>query len=110
MRKNNYGYHAESFVCDYLEAEGYQIVKRNYIADGGEADIIAVLDEYVCFVEIKYRTNGSGLEAAIDTKKQKRIIKSAEQYMRKTGCRLQPDSTLLMSVHITGKISVWNIF
>ena len=47
MRKNNYGYHAESFVCDYLEA-------------------------------------------AIDTKKQKRIIKSAEQYMRKTGCRLQP--------------------
>ena len=26
----------------------------------------------------------------IDTKKQKRIIKSAEQYMRKTGCRLQP--------------------
>lgn len=90
MRKSNYGFHAETFVCDYLETQGYQIMKRNYRADGGEADIIAALGGYICFVEIKFRTNGSSLETAIDRKKQKRIIKSAEQFMRKTGCGLQP--------------------
>lgn len=53
-------------------------------------DIIAVSGIYICFVEIKYRTNGSGLETAIDRKKQRRIIKAAEQFIRKTGCKLQP--------------------
>lgn len=73
-----------------MEKKGFEIVRRNYHADGGEADIIARYDDYICFVEIKYRTNGSGLETAIDRKKQRRIIKSAEQFLRKTGCKLQP--------------------
>lgn len=90
MKKSNFGNYAELFVCTHLESEGYKIVKRNYIANGGEVDIIAICGEYICFVEIKYRTNGSGLETAIDRKKQRRIIKSAEQFIRKTGCKLQP--------------------
>lgn len=90
MKKGNYGNYAEGFVCQYLENNGYEIVKRNFTASGGEIDIIAVFNQYICFVEIKYRTNGSGFETAIDRKKQRRVIKSAEQFIRKTGCKLQP--------------------
>ncbi len=90
MKRSNFGENAEMFVYHHLEKKGYKIVKRNYNADGGEADIIASFGEYICFVEIKYRTNGSNLETAIDRKKQRRIIKSAEQFIRKTGCKLQP--------------------
>ncbi len=90
MRKSELGNSAESFACDYLERNGYQIIRRNFRVSGGEIDIIAVKDNFVCFVEIKFRTNGSGLETAIDRKKQRRIVKSAEQFIRKTGCKLQP--------------------
>lgn len=90
MKRSNYGYHAESFVCGYLEEKGCSIIKRNFKAEGGEVDIVASAGNYICFVEIKYRTNGSCLEDAIDRKKQRRIIRSAEQFIRKTGCKLQP--------------------
>lgn len=90
MKKSNFGNYAEAFVCAHLEKNGYEVIKRNFRAEGGEVDVIAVKGFYICFVEIKFRTNGSGLETAIDRKKQRRIIKSAEHFIRKTGCKLQP--------------------
>lgn len=90
MKKNNYGRCAEEYVCVYLEQDGYAIIERNFKAKGGEVDIIAQKGYYICFVEIKYRINASGLETAIDRKKQRRIVKSAELYIRRTGCKLQP--------------------
>lgn len=90
MRKTDFGYYAEGFVCSSLEKDGYEIIRRNYRVRGGEIDIIAVKDIYICFVEVKYRTDGSSFETAIDRKKQRRIVKSAEEFMRKTGCELQP--------------------
>lgn len=99
MKKSNFGNFAEAFVCSHLEKKGCKILCRNFKAQGGEVDIIAETGGYICFVEIKFRTNGSGLETAIDRKKQRRIIKSAEQYIRKTGCKLQPrfDAALVSS-------------
>lgn len=99
MRKSNYGNTAEGFVCSYLENEGYEIISRNFCIKGGEIDVIAEYGNYICFVEIKYRTGGSGLETAIDRKKQRRIIKSAEEFIRKTGSMLQPrfDAALVSS-------------
>lgn len=90
MKKIDFGYYAESLVCRYLEENGYSLIRRNYRADGGETDIIAQYGKYICFVEVKYRTSGSGLETAIDRKKQRRIIRSAEHFLRKSGCMLQP--------------------
>ena len=90
MKKSDYGCYAEGFVCEYLEKEGYRIICRNFRVNGGEVDIIASLDEYICFVEIKYRTSGSGLETSIDRKKQRRLLKTAQQFIWKTDCRLQP--------------------
>lgn len=91
MRKNNYGHEWELKICSFLESKGMVIHERNYTVKGGETDIIAADGEYICFIEVKFRS-----ERAIDAyrsvgyKKQRRIIKSAEKYLYETDCRLQP--------------------
>ena len=46
MRKSELGNSAESFACDYLERNGYQIIRRNFRVSGGEIDIIAENGDY----------------------------------------------------------------
>ncbi|MCR5829551.1 MAG: YraN family protein [Lachnospiraceae bacterium] len=71
---------------------GYTIIEKNFYCKGGEIDIIAKDGEYLCFIEVKYRTDnsdGDPLEA-VDTRKIKRICKSAVFYMTRYG---YPDDT-----------------
>lgn len=68
---------------DYLAANGYQVLAMNYRCHMGEVDIVAKDGEYLCFVEVKYRTNyqlGSP-QHAVDMKKQKRICRVADYYL-----------------------------
>lgn len=91
MRKNNYGRDCELQVCRYIEEKGMKILARNFTVKGGETDIIAADSEYVCFIEIKFRKLGAvDAGRSVGIKKQKRIIKSAEKYLRETDCKLQP--------------------
>ena len=72
----------EKVACDYLRSLGYIILENNYIAHGGEIDVIAMDNNVMVFVEVKYRKDircGSPLEA-VTTIKQKRISKAAEYY------------------------------
>ncbi len=65
----------ERRVAEYLKANGYIIVKRNWRDRYGEIDIIAQKDKTLCFVEVKTRDEAaivSGLEA-VDYRKQRRI-------------------------------------
>ena len=51
----------------------------------GEIDIIGKNDGYICFIEVKFRSNknfGRAIEA-IDLKKQKTIIKISKIYISK---------------------------
>jgi putative endonuclease len=91
MKRNNYGRDWELQICRYIELKGMKILARNFTVKGGEADIIAKDAGYVCFIEIKFRNSGS-IDAgrSVGTKKQLRIIKSAEKYLRETDCQLQP--------------------
>lgn len=91
MRKNNYGHDFELQIYRYIEKAGMKILARNYTVKGGEADIIAADTEYVCFIEIKFRKlNAVDIGRSVGIKKQRRIIKSAEKYLRETDCKLQP--------------------
>ena len=91
MRKNNYGHDIELQICRYIENEGMKILVRNYTVKGGETDIIAVDGEYICFIEIKFRKREAvEISRSVGIKKQRRIIKSAEKYLRETDCKLQP--------------------
>ena len=82
----------EDKAADYLTRKGYQIVDRNYHAQGGEIDIVAKKDlplltgegteEVYILVEVKTRRSNQYGEAkdAVEWWKLKRIIKASTHY------------------------------
>lgn len=74
----------EQMAGKYLERQGYEILEYNYRSRNGEVDIVAKQEEYLVFVEVKYRKDegkGYPLEA-ISLVKQRTICKCAVSYMR----------------------------
>ena len=79
----NYG---ERQARRFLKRSGYKIVKRNFVADSHEIDIIAESGDTVVFVEVKTRTVGCEhpMEprpaSSVDAEKQRGIISAARIY------------------------------
>lgn len=68
----------------YLKQKNFQIIKQNYRCKVGEIDIIAIKENILRFIEVKYRKNnlyGTPLEA-ITTQKQKKIMKAASWFLK----------------------------
>lgn len=86
------GQNGEAKVCSFLRKSGYKILKRNYQCKYGEIDIIAQKCDYIIFVEVKTRKKDSIVSPAesVNVYKQQRIIKTAQDFMVKTLCELQP--------------------
>lgn len=77
------GNKGEQMALEYLVSNGYKVVERNFIAKGGEIDIIAFKENTIVFIEVKNRNSnafGESLEA-ITPAKIKCIVKSAKQYI-----------------------------
>ena len=78
------GERGEFFACTYLERQGIQVLDRNWRCKAGEADIIAIEDDDVVFLEVKTRrmNTETGLpEDAITAAKRKRYERIAESYL-----------------------------
>lgn len=83
LNKRKIGADYEKRAADFLESRGYQVIRSNYRCRAGEIDVIAREGAYLVFVEVKYRRGGaagSG-EEAVDFRKQRRIIRSAQWYL-----------------------------
>ncbi len=83
----NIGNFYEHMAADYLEKQGYCILEKNFRSPKGEIDIIAKDEEYLCFIEVKFRSsekNGSP-ECAVNSKKQKRLSDAALYYLMQKG-------------------------
>lgn len=92
------GKFAEDFAVTVLKKQGYKILERNFRSRFGEIDIIAKKNEYLVFIEVKYRKTmeyGGGA-AAVDIRKQERIRKTAAIYLRK----LNPEPFVRFDVFI----------
>ncbi|MCR5521469.1 MAG: YraN family protein [Lachnospiraceae bacterium] len=92
MNKREVGTVFEELAAKELKKQGYVIIDHNFFTRGGEIDIIAKDDGYLCFIEVKYRSDdseGDPLEA-VDERKIRRICKSAVFYLIKNG---YPDTT-----------------
>ncbi len=77
------GFSYEKKALEILEKNGYTLVRKNYVSKGGEIDLIVTSNNLLVFVEVKYRKNhkyGYGFEV-VDQKKQKRIYKSAMNFL-----------------------------
>lgn len=81
----------EDAVCGFLARHGYEIIKRNFTVRGGEIDIIAEKADIIAFVEVKTRTIGSmtSAEEAVDLRKQRLIIRTAQAYLQNVAQPLQ---------------------
>lgn len=81
----------EDAVCGFLVRHGYEIIKRNFTVRGGEIDIIAEKADIIAFVEVKTRTIGSMTlaEEAVDLRKQRLIIRTAQAYLQNVAQPLQ---------------------
>lgn len=92
MNKRQLGTQKETVAAAYLEKEGYEIVERNYYTRHGEIDIIAKEEEYLVFVEVKYRSDKDyGTPAQnINKAKIKHLEYSARAYLYLKG---YPDNT-----------------
>lgn len=83
MNKNGLGDLGEDYACDVLQSLGYELLERNFRSRFGEVDIIARKERYLCFVEVKTRSqNAMGRPAAAVTAgKQRKILLTAEYYI-----------------------------
>lgn len=83
MNTKEIGKFGEDAAAEYLENNGYEILKRNYRIKSGEIDIIALSPAEICvFAEVKTRRNteyGFACEA-VDRRKQEKIVRTAMTY------------------------------
>ncbi len=97
------GSEMEALAADYLTEKGFKIVARNYTIRQGEVDIIALDDDALVFIEVKYRANaehGSAVEY-VRPYKVRRIMKAAWHYI-KGATRPLPDNYRIDVVAIDG--------
>lgn len=77
------GTEKEHAAGEYLKTRGYQILQYNFRCRIGEIDIVAKEDDYLVFVEVKYRKDiRCGYPAeAVTAAKQRTISKVAAYYL-----------------------------
>ena len=74
---------AQKRACDYLMAQGLQLLMANYLCRMGEIDLIMQDDAYIVFVEVRARSCASfgGALASVSYSKQQKLIKTASLYL-----------------------------
>ena len=83
MNYRTQGNDFEKLAADYLKNKGMSIIKMNFYCKMGEVDIIAKDENYLVFVEVKYRkstSKGSAAEA-VNFNKMRKISRVADFYM-----------------------------
>ena len=80
---NDTGHWGEVKAAEYLQAQGYEIVVKNYRHRHAEIDLIAKQGKLMIFVEVKTRSGtGFGMpEEFVNYAKSRLIMKAAENYI-----------------------------
>jgi len=74
MNKRNIGSLYEEKAVEYLKNNGFTVIVKNFRCPKGEIDIIAIKEDILRFIEVKYRKNteyGYAKEAVNKTKMNK---------------------------------------
>ncbi len=81
------GRRGEQIAARHLKRCGYIILARNYRAAGAEIDLVALDENMLVFVEVKFRTHdGFGTPTeAIDGEKRERIRRAARAFAERRG-------------------------
>lgn len=87
----------EDIAADYLQNNGYRIVRRNVQLGKNELDIVAEDDDYIVFVEVKTRSclypesgDFGSPGRAVDEGKRRNTVKASRDYLSKNYVNKQP--------------------
>lgn len=83
------GKQGEQLAANALIAKGYRILERNWRSKHLEIDLIAMDEDILVFIEVKTRNDlryGDPYEA-IDWKKEKKLARAANAYMKQINHR-----------------------
>ena len=96
-QKQALGRLGEDIAADYLEKNGYRIVRRNQRLGKNELDIICEDDNFIVFVEVKTRSclypesGDFGIPSrAVDEGKRKNTVKASRDYLAANYINKQP--------------------
>lgn len=108
MNRRQIGSEQENKAVQYLEEQGYKIEARNYWTRFAELDIVAREGDYLCFVEVKYRSSSryGAPEGVITPRKMQRMGKAAMFYLCEK--KVSPDTPVRFDVIfiLQGEISL----
>lgn len=84
MKEGYYkGLIAEFIVYLYLKVKGYKVLKHRYSNYCGEIDFICKYNEYIVFIEVKFRNDTENLMYVITQKQINRIRRAASIFLKK---------------------------
>jgi putative endonuclease len=79
------GKQAEEHACNYLIKNGLKLQEKNFHCRLGEIDLIMQDNDFLVFIEVRFRQNqkfGDAIETVVFAKQQ-RIINAAHYYLQK---------------------------
>ena len=114
------GSQGERLAAQYLEANGYRLILRNFkvpigrnsrgASVTGEIDIVALDGDVLCFVEVKTRRSREFADpiANVTLRKQRQIIRTARVYRRIFGLQdmTRRYDVVSLVMPVDGEISV----
>jgi putative endonuclease len=77
------GHEMENLACAHLKKAKLRLLLRNYRCKMGEIDLIMQDNQYLVFLEVRYRSQanyGSSLES-ITPIKERKLIRTAQYYL-----------------------------
>lgn len=80
------GQQGEQIAADLLTDKGFQLIERNFCCKMGEIDLIATIEEYLVFIEVKTRREsklGINPLLSITQAKQRKLKKLGTFYIAK---------------------------
>jgi putative endonuclease len=83
MNLRKKGEHYETLARQWLQTKGLNIVEQNYHCRFGEIDLIMLDQDYLCFIEVKFRRSNDfgGSAYSLPVSKQRKITRSALHYI-----------------------------
>ncbi|MBE5831343.1 MAG: YraN family protein [Butyrivibrio sp.] len=83
VNKRRIGDFYEDIACKFIYANGGSVLERNYRVRHGEIDIIARDEDYLCFIEVKYRNSDrfGPPEKAVNISKQRQICRISKLFL-----------------------------
>ena len=83
---NDLGHTGEAVAAKYYQKLGWLLLEHNYRTRFGEIDLILYTENTLVFAEVKTRRSAAfaAPAEAVNTAKQRRIVKAAGQYLQRS--------------------------